>query len=192
MSDADDWQRTWDARQAALEGVLGKSDGTVLHARMPFNLGGQADVLVFRDHIRGRVVATCELLGEPSQKQNALGTFELAVAQRDDHDWGPATISHLARYTCERKVGLGNTMDLGNNFPKRSTMAGLLFAAYGRFEYAGSKAGILLCICITRDEMDACRAGQTKQVFAALKASGVYPYSDLFRAPVPRQPGSGA
>ena len=192
MSDGDDRQRTWDARQTALEGVLGKSDGRVLHAAVPFNLGGQADVLVFRNHIPGQVAATCELLGEPSQKQNALGTFELAVAQREDHDWGPSVISHLARYTCERKVGLGNTMDLGANFPKRSTMAGLLFAAYGRFEYGGTKAGILLCIAITRQEMEVCQAGQTKQVFAALKSSGVYPYSDLFRASVPRQPGSGA
>lgn len=185
MTDTDDWQRTWNARQAALESVLGKSDGRVLHALMPFNIGGQADVLVFRRHIPGLVAATCELLGEPCQKQNALGTFELAVAQREDHDWGPSVISHLARYTCERKVGLGNTMDLGANFPKGSTMAGLLFAAYRRFEYAGAKAGILLCLSITAEEMEACQAGKTKQVFAALKSSGVYPYSNLFRASVP-------
>ncbi len=185
MSDTDERERTWDARRAALESVLGKSDGRVLHAIVPFDLGGQADVLVFRSHIPGQVAATCDLLGERSQKQNSLGTFELVVAQREDHDWGPSMISHLARYTCERKVGLGNTMDLGANFPKRSTMAGLLFAAYRRFEYAGSKAGLLLCISITREEMEACQAGQTKQVFAALKASGIYPYSDLFRASVP-------
>ena len=71
-------------------------------------------------------------------------------------------------------------------------MAGLLFVAYRRFEYARSKAGILLCLSITRQEIETCRAGQTKQVFAALKASGAYPYSDLFRASVPRQPASGA
>lgn len=185
MSDASDWQRTWDARLAALESVLGKSDGRVLHAPVPFNLGGQADVLIFRNHIPGRIAATCELLGEPSQKQNSLGSFELAVAQREDQDWGPSVISQLARYTCEHRVGLGNTMDLGPNFPKGSTMAGLLFAAYRRFEYAGSKAGLLLCISITREEMEACQAGRTKQVFAALKSSGVYPYSDLFRTSVP-------
>lgn len=190
MPEPDDWQRTWDARQAALESVLGKSDGRVLHAGVPFNLGGQADVLMFRNHIPGVVAATCELLGEPSQKQNSIGTFELAIAQREDHEWRPSVISHLARYTCEQRIGLGNTMDLGPNFPKRSTMAGLLFAAYRRFEYAGSKAGLLLCISISREEMEACQAGKTKQVFAALKSSGIYPYSDLFRKSVAWEPGS--
>jgi hypothetical protein len=184
MANIDDWQRTWDSRQATLEGVLGKSDGRVLHARMPFNLGGQADVLIFRDHLPGRIAATCELLGEPSQKQNSLGTFELAVAEREDSDWGPTMISHLARYTCERRVGLGNTMDLGNNFPTGSTMAGLLFAGYKKFEYAGNRAGLLLCVSITQDEITACRAGQTKEVFTALKAAAIYPYSDLFRKSV--------
>lgn len=188
----DDRQRTWDARQTVLESVLGKTDGTVLHARRPFNLGGQADVLVFPNHIPGRVYATCELLGEPSQKQNTLGTDELAVAHRDAHDWGPATISHLARYTCETRLEPGQTMDLGRNFPKGSTMAGLLFIAYGgRFEYLGGKAGLLMCWAITRDEMDACRSGKRNEVFASLKAAGVYPYSDLFRPSVLRQPGSG-
>ena len=67
-------------------------------------------------------------------------------------------------------------------------MAGLLFAAYGRFEYAGSKAGILLCMSITRDEMEACQAGQTKQVFAALKSSGGVP---ILR-PVPRVSAAAA
>jgi len=101
-----------------LERVLGKTDGNVLHAGIPFNLGGQADVLLFSNHIPGQVAATCNLLGEPSQKQNKLGTFELVIAQRSNHDWGPMSISHVARYTCESRIEPGHTMDLGNNFPK--------------------------------------------------------------------------
>src|SRR5579862_2897508 len=97
----DEWKRTWNARQAALESVIGPADDMVLHAVVPFHLGGQADVLSFRKHIAGRVVETCELLGEPPQKRNVQGTFELAIVHRDDTDWGPKIISKLARYTCD-------------------------------------------------------------------------------------------
>jgi len=71
-------------------------------------------------------------------------------------------------------------------------MAGLFFLSYRQFEFAGSKAGLLLCMSITADEMQACRAGKRKEVFAALKAAKVWPYSDLFRASVSPQPGNGA
>jgi len=82
----------WDARKAVLESVLGPAEDTVLHAVVPFHLGGQADVLSFRKHLPGRLSATCELLGEPSQKQNVIGNFELVVAHRDENEWGPNVI----------------------------------------------------------------------------------------------------
>jgi len=48
----DEWQAWWDARVAAIEGVLGKSVDVVGHAVIPFHLGaemgGAADVIYFR------------------------------------------------------------------------------------------------------------------------------------------------
>src|SRR5438128_21044 len=119
----DEWKRTWDARKAALESVLGPAEGTVLHAVIPFHLGGEADVLSFRKLIGGRVAATCELLGEPSQKRNLQGTFELAIAQRDGNNWGPNIISKLARYTCDAVLQPGQTMEIGSAVPAKSTIA---------------------------------------------------------------------
>jgi hypothetical protein len=178
----DDWQQTWDARKAALQGVLGEADDTVFHAPVPFHLGGFADVLSFHKHIPGRVAATCELLGEASQKQNQLGSFELVVAHRDDNEWGPNLISKLARYTCDAKVEPGQTMDIGSAVPKGSTITGLFFVDYSRFKYGGKDAGLLLCIGVTADELAACRKRKQQEVFEALNAAGVYPYTDLSRA----------
>jgi len=178
----DSWQQIWDERKAALESVLGKSDDMVLTAFLPFHLGGQADVLLFHKHIAGRVAATCVLLGEPSQKKNELGVFELMVAHRDENDWGPQVISKLARYTCDACLKPGDTMEIGPAVPTGSTIAGFLFLDYSRFKFQGIDAGLLLCIGITADELAVCKQGKPQEVLDALKTAQVYPYTDLFRA----------
>jgi hypothetical protein len=180
----DDWKHTWDAREAALTSVLGETDGMVLHAWLPFHLGGQADVICFRKHIPGRVAATCELLGEEGQIKNELGTYELMIAHRDDNDWGPNVISRLARYTCDALLGPGHTMEIGSAVPAGSTIAGFLFFEYARFDYRGQDAGLLLCLGITADELDHCKSGRREEVIAALKAASVYPYTELSRPSV--------
>ena len=187
----DDWKQTWDAREAALKSVLGETDGMVLHAMIPFHLGGQADVICFRRHIPGRVAATCELLGEQSQIRNGLGTYELMIADRDGNDWGANLISRLARYTCDARLEPGHTMDIAAAVPKGSTIAGLLFCEYARFRYRGEDAGLLLCLGVGAEELEQCKGGKRDDVLAALKAANVYPYTDLSRRPVPRPRGGG-
>lgn len=181
----DSWKETWDAREGALKSVLGETDGNVLHAMRPFVLGGQADVLIFPKHLPGgRVAATCELLGEESQIRNSLGTYELMIAHRDQSDWGANIISRLARYTCDALLEPGHTMDIGSAAPKGSTITAFLYCDYARFTYRDQKAGLLLCLGITADELKHCMRGETATVLAALKAAGIYPYTDLFRRSV--------
>jgi hypothetical protein len=188
----DSWQETWNAREAALKSVLGETDGMVLHAMIPFYLGGQADVLSFRKHIPGRVAATCDLLGEEGQIRNDLGTYELMIAHRDDNNWGPNVISRLARYTCDARLEPGHTMDIGGAVPKGATITGFLFCEYARFQYREEEAGLLLCLGITADELDRCKTGRREEVLAALKAAGVYPYTDLSRPSLLWQGRGGA
>ena len=187
----DEWKKMWDAREAALKGVLGETDGRVLHAVVPFHLGGQADVLCFPRHIPGRAWATCELLGQPGQKRNQLGTFELMIAHRDDSNWGPNVISKLARYTCDARLEPGHTMEIGSAVPKGSTITGFFFVDYSRFRFGGQNAGLLLCIGVTADELAACRQRKHLEVFDALQATGVYPYTELFRASTLKRPRGG-
>jgi hypothetical protein len=187
----DEWKRTWDARTAALESVLGPAEDMVLHALVPFQIGGQADVLSFRKLMAGQVAATCELLGEPSQKRNLQGTFELAIAQRDGSDWGPNIISKLARYTCDAVLQPGQTMDLGSAVPPKSTIAGFFFDDFKRMKFEGTDAGVLLCIGLTADEVMACRKGKRQMVYDALIAEKVFPYTDLFRPSVLKSSGGG-
>jgi hypothetical protein len=197
MKDAkgeDAWQRWWDARLAAIESVLGKSDHVVGHAATPFNFGGpdtgaRADILYFRRHIPGVVYTTadligCDELGCKEQPSNRQGNYELMVCHRKDEEWGPTRISWLAHYTLQSTLNPGETMDFGSAMPQNSTIAALLFFDYARFKVRGRDAGLLLCMGITPDELKACREGRRKELENALKEAGAYPYTDLFRESV--------
>ena len=185
----DEWTLWWDARVAAMENVLGKSADTVGHGVIPFQfgpeMGGAADIVYFHNHIDGVVAATSELIGSDDQPPNKQGNYELMVCSRDaDDEWGPNIISQLAHYTLEAVLNPGETMDIGPATPEGSTIAALLFCDYGRFTVRDRKAGLLLCLGITADELSECRKGNRPLVEAALKESGVYPFTDLFRKSV--------
>jgi hypothetical protein len=178
----------FDKRLAALETAFGPSADVVLHAPIPFDFGydagGRADVVLFRQHIKGTVYATCDLMGRGDQMANALGAYELAVCHRHDEVWGAEVISALAYYTLEARVEPGQTMDLGPSAPKGSRLTAFLFDAFATFEMAGQRAGVLLCIGITSDELAACRRGRRERVLKALKSKGVYPFTDPGRRSV--------
>lgn len=184
----DDWQALWDKRLAALEAQFGAADDVVGHAAVPLRLGaeagGAADVLYFRSWTRGRLSVTAELLGFDDQPANVQGQYELAVCHRDDEGWGPNLISLLANYTFDCALEPGETMGIESAVPDGADVVALLFCDLARFEFGGAPAGVLLCIGITREELDACHADRGDEVLAALKASGVYPYTDLRRRSV--------
>lgn len=184
----DEWGEWWNARVAAIETILGPSDDTVGHAPIPFefgaDIGGAADIIYFKKHLNGVISVTSELIGHDEQVQNDLGNYELMVAHRDDEPWGADIISRLAYYTLEAKLNPGETMDLASAVPEKSTIAAFLFCNYGSFTVRGRKAGLLLCIGITGDELKSCRAGKRDKVEKSLKAAQVYPFTDLYRKSV--------
>lgn len=184
----DDWQALWDARQAALESVLGPMDDTVLHAGIPFELGmelgGRPDIVMFRNHVPGVAYVTAELIGDGRQIPNGSGEYELMVVLREEHPWAPNLISLLAHVTLQEKLEPGETMDIAPTVPDGSSIVALYFADAGRFEVLGRPAGILLGIGIVQEELDACLSGGHAEVLERLRGSGVLPYTDFYRRSV--------
>jgi hypothetical protein len=185
----DEWNEWWDARIAAMEAVLGPCDDIVGHAAIPFDIGadngGGADIIYFKKHVKGIVSVTSELIGRDDQVENDLGNYELMICHRDEEDWGPDLISRLAYYTLQARINPGETMDIAEAAPEDSTTAALLYFDYGTFKVRKRKAGLLLCVGITADELKLCRAGKRDKVEKALKAAKVYPFTDLYRDSVP-------
>jgi len=183
-----DWDQWFGARLEAIESVLGPAEKIVGHASIPFDVGsddgGAADIINFKHHVKGVVSVTSELIGRDDQIQNDLGNYELMICHRDEDEWGAEIISHLAYYTLRVRVNPGETMDIGEAAPEGSTIAALLFVKYATFEVKQRKAGLLLCIGITDDELRACRKDNREIVEKSLKAAKVYPFTDLYRSSV--------
>ena len=184
-SNDNEWTLWWDARLAALESVLGKSQDIVGHGAIPFNLGadlgGVCDIVYFHDHVDGIVSVTAELIGNSDQRPNSMGNYELSICCRDDDQWGPNIIGQLAHYTLETPLEPGQTMDIGSATPDGSPIAAFLFCDYGRFKVRDQNAGIIMCVGITDSELSACRNGDREHVESKLKSNGVFPFNDLGR-----------
>jgi Suppressor of fused protein (SUFU) len=184
-TDEDEWGAWWDARVAAIETILGPSHDMVGHAPVPFDMGadigGAADIIYFKNHVKGVVSVTSELIGHDVQVQNDLGNYELMICHRDDEPWGANVIARLAYYTLKARLNPGETMDIGSAVPEGSTIRAFLFCNYGTFDVRGCRSGLLLCLGITEDELKACREGKREDVENAVKAANVFPFTDLFR-----------
>lgn len=184
-SEDNEWQLWWDARLTAMETVLGKSADKIGHGLIPFHfgaeMGGRADIVFFHEHLDGVVAVTAELIGCEDQPANDQGNYELMICSRKEDSWGPNVIGQLAHYTLEKPLNPGETMGIGPAVPDGSAISAFLFFDYGRFEVRNRKAGLLLCMGITADEIKTCRDGDRPQVETALKQSGTFPFTDLTR-----------
>ena len=181
QNEDDEWTLWWNARLAAMEEILGKSDDIVGHGMIPFqfgaDMGGTADLVYFREHLDGVVSVTSELIGCDDQLPNEQGNYELMICTREDDEWAQNIISQLAHYTLQAALNPAETMDIGPATPPDSSIDGFLFCDYGRFTVRDRNAGLLLCLGITADELEECKAGNRPRVEQALKSAGVFPFT---------------
>jgi Suppressor of fused protein (SUFU) len=180
----DTWRNIWTARSSALEAILGKPDGMVYHAVIPFSLGGEADVVAFPSYRNGIAFVTAELTGEDvGQIQNELGNYELMICAKEKNNWAPRFISKLSRYTCEAELKVGDTMD--TPLFKDSKIEAMLFCSpdepADHFEFMDTTFGLLLCIGITKEELNFARACGSSVLLQTLKDARVFPFTDLRR-----------
>jgi hypothetical protein len=181
----DDWNHLWNARVAALESVLGPSDGLILTSPVPFWLDGSPDVLTFREHLDGVAYVTASLIGDDRSKPSKLGQYELMICLREPDDWAPGLISWLAKYTIEAVLSPGDTVDIKPApLPQPTRLAHFLFVPYAAVTVEGQRAGVLLCLGITQEEYDCLCERGNDALLAGLKQAGIYPFTDPARAPI--------
>jgi hypothetical protein len=187
---ADDWQRTWDARLAALQSVFGPADDDILTSVIPFYLGGSADVLAFRKHNDGICYVTAGIIGDASAKPNKHGQYELMICVREPAaaDWAPNLVGTLARHTTEAVLSSGETMDIAPALPQPASVTQLLFLNYADINIQGKNAGVLLCLGINADEVEYIKTHGLEPLVKSLEQADVYPFTDLNRPSVITNP----
>lgn len=179
---------------------LGEEHDIVMHALIPYAVGGSLDLYYFPHGVEGTAIATkelCELPGQGSSN-DLFKTYELVMFTRhaialDDFDnkstpFGQAhrsinaILNHIAPYSEEATLNPNETCE----FPKEMEVAGgkcLIFDAYGN-PAQEADFGLLLIIEIHRSELNYARKRGGLRLIEMLKDAGHYPYSDLDRPPV--------
>lgn len=178
-------QAWWSARLAALETVLGKSDGTVYAASSVMQKQGFADVLRFPKYLTGVTYVTCGLIGHRRQVPNRWGQYELMMCTREENHWAPAILSRLSAYTLEATLHPGDTMDLAESSPDHSTVAAILFMRpdppADTISVLNTPANLVLCLGITPTEFTACKTYGTGVMGRMFREKNVFPFTDMTR-----------
>ncbi len=180
--------------------LLGSEHDTVMHAIIPYAIGGGLDLYYFPNGITGTAIATKELCELPDQgsTNDVFETYELVMFTRHPlslenakdestpfgriHKSINAILNHIAPYSAQATLNPHETCEFPTDM---ATVGGkcLIFDAYG-FDGEHTEFGLLLVIEIHRSEMDYAREHGGEELLEKLKQAGHYPYSDMERPAV--------
>jgi hypothetical protein len=196
---AEEW---YEHKSRLMEEILGREHDMVMHAIIPYAVGGALDLYYFPHGIPGTAIATKELSELPDQgsTNRDYSCYELAMftrhplrldeAKDKTTDFGKAhsninaILNCVARYSETAHLNPNETCEFP---PDMESLGGkcLIFAGYGsRANEIARQFGILAVIEVFRSEMDFARSHGGSELIARLKAARHYPYSDMDREPV--------
>jgi hypothetical protein len=202
-SDGDDEVDAWYERKSKwMAKRLGREHDMVMHAIIPYAIGGGLDLYYYPNGIKGTGIATKELceVKDEGPKNKFFDNYELVMftrhklnlddAKDDDTKFGKAHskinafLNCLAPYAADATLNPNETCE----FPKDMKQIGgkcLIFDGYPDYDpdYV-EEFGMLLAIQIFRAEMDFARERGGGKLLKRLKTDGYYPYSDMDRDPV--------
>ncbi len=192
----------YEQKSSLMEGILGKEHDMVMHAIIPYAVGGGLDLYYFPHGVPGTGIATKELSEMPGEgsRNNTFDCYELAMftkhsldldaAKSDEHPFGIAhsnintILNFIAPYSAQATLNPRETCQ----FPQDMERVGgkcLIFDAYrSATDTAAGSFGILATIEVFRSEMAYAREHGGEALLTLMKTAGHYPYSDLDRSPV--------
>ncbi len=193
-------QEWYDTKTAMMVDILGEEHDIVMHALIPYAIGGGLDLYYFPSGLSGTAIATKELCETPGEgsSNDVFETYELVMFTRhalsldeakDEstpfgraHHTINAILNCIAPYSAQATLNPHETCE----FPEDMETVGgkcLIFDTYG---FDGNRAdfGLLTIIEIHRSEMNYAREHGGKKLLAKMKKAGYYPYSDIERPAV--------
>lgn len=197
-------QEEWYARKSAImEEMLGKEHDMVMHAIIPYALGGGLDLYYYPNDIPGTAIATKELSDHPGEgsSNSVFECYELVMFTKlplklDDalneekafgkmHSVMNSILNGVAPYSAQATLNPNETCEFPPDMPKIGGRC-LIFDGYPSYpdEEEPAEFGLLAVIEVFRSEMEFAREAGGAMLIERLKANGHYPYSDLDREPV--------
>lgn len=203
---AEELDPLFQAKEEAMENILGEMYGLVGHAIIPFQVGGAVDMYYFPNAREGTAFATMELIESENKGPipNRNGMYELVAFTRHkvDKQVGAMTgakgdpfdtierricgiFTMMGHYSYTAKLEPGETCEIPNDKGDNTCLVFDEYAVDGQeILIAGKKFGLLVCIEVFRSEMEYAMEYGSAELFKKLKEAGCYPYSDLDRDPV--------
>jgi hypothetical protein len=191
----------YEKKSGLMEARLGEEHDMVMHAVIPYEIGGALDLYYYPKGISGTGIATKELsfACRDSSTNDWFDKYELVMFTREALDLDKAydesspfgeahqnissILNPVARYSEQAKLNPNETCE----FPSDMEGIGgkcLIFSAY---ETSGKEAedfGLLAIIEVFRSEMEYAMQQGGEMLLGLLKEKGIYPYSDMNRDPV--------
>jgi hypothetical protein len=198
-SDADNEEllkRWYERKSALMEASLGKEHDILMHAVIPYYVGGALDLYYYLNGLPGTAIATKELCELPNAgpSNDMFRRYELVMFTKQRLDIDAAndestafgrqhqnikTILNLvAPYSTEVTLNPNDTCELVGG-------QCVFFVGYACHadDMVGS-FGLLAVIEVFRSEMEYAQRRGTPRLIERLKSEDYYPYSDLDREPV--------
>ena len=181
-----DYRKLYNAFVPVLERELGRKDEAVIHAIIGFEFGGPPDLLRFRNPpgVSGMFYVTSDLLFFERQPRNSLGRYEVAICVPAESKWAEHLLYKLAQATVEEVFDAGDTADITEWVDPECALKGLLFTKLVGFEFSGQPFGALLCVGVTRPELDYALEHGSEALLTWLKAAQAFPVTDPNRKSV--------
>ena len=195
-------QRWYEHKSRLLEASLGREHDMVMHALIPYAVGGALDLYYYPNGIPGTAIATKELSELPNEgsSNSVYRSYELVMFTRhaldleaaydEETEFGrvhaniTAILNPIARYSAEAELNPHETCE----FPEDMERVGgkcLVFDGYAQHsDDVAENFGLLAVIEVFRSEMEFARENGAEELIERLKERGFYPYSDLDREPV--------
>ncbi|MDY0170742.1 MAG: hypothetical protein RBS80_29645 [Thermoguttaceae bacterium] len=197
-------ENDWYTRKSALmENILGKEYHTVMHALIPYEVGGALDLYYYPNGIAGTGIATKELsyACSESSHNSRYAKYELVmfteyhldldIAQDETTPFGAAhenisaILNHIAPYSAQATLSPYETCE----FPEDMKTVGGKCLIFDSYEPPGTlsneeRFGVMLIMELFRDEMEFAMEHGGELLLSKLKEKGVYPFSNLSRVSV--------
>jgi hypothetical protein len=195
-------QQWYDRKSRLMENSLGKEHNIVMHAIIPYAIGGALDLYYYPNGLPGTAIATKELSEVPNDgsSNRVYRSYELVMftkhkidldaADDENTDFGQARVNinavlnRIAPYSAQATLNPNETCE----FPADMERVGgkcLIFDGYAcQADDVAENFGLLAIIEVFRSEMEYARKHGGAKLIQRLKAKEYYPYSDLDRQPV--------
>ena len=202
-NDEEDIDQEWYERKSAyMEASLGKEHNMVMHALIPYALGGSLDLYYYPNGVAGTAIATKELAeGSNDGPSNDLyRSYELVMFTKHRLDFDKASdentrfgrahanigaiLNVIARYSEQATLNPNETCEFPEDYEGIGGKCLILDGYACHSDDVAEAFGLLAIIEVFRSEMEYARKHGGAELIERLKAKVHYPYSDLDRKPV--------